>query len=214
MVKIDVSGCNCTKPGVIHLDPNPKIWIRLTVDGKKRRQRLCLVDVKRFSENTYFSKMLIFEKGKCLHGVWLHFKKFSGKYFPMFGKEERKHKSRKTQATTQKKIINDDTEHRPTTAPSIAIRDRDRRRDRDLAFFARSQSMAISIRFDLVKARSRSRSSAIAISIRSRDRDQRRLECLPTRSRSVRTGDRDRARALSLSLSLIFRKYFEGKIEV
>ena len=36
----------------------------------------------------------------------------------------------KTQATTQEKI-NDDTEHRPTTAPSI---------DRDLAFFARSWS--------------------------------------------------------------------------
>ena len=45
----------------------------------------------------------------------------------------------KTQATTQEKI-NDDTEHRPTTAPSIVIRDRDRRRDRDLAFFARSRS--------------------------------------------------------------------------
>ena len=47
----------------------------------------------------------------------------------------------KTQATTQEKI-NDDTEHRPTTAPSIVIRDRDRRRDRDLAFFARSRLTA------------------------------------------------------------------------
>ena len=84
--------------------------------------------------------MLIFEKEKCFHGVWLHFKKFSGKYFLVFGKEEGKHKSRKTQATTQEKIINDDIEHHSTTAPSIAIWDRDQRRDRDLAFFARSRS--------------------------------------------------------------------------
>ena len=41
-------------------------------------------------------------------GVWLHFNKFSGKYFLVFGKEEGKHKSRKTQATTQKKIINNE----------------------------------------------------------------------------------------------------------
>ena len=95
--------------------------------------RLCLVGVKRFPENTYFPKMLISGKGKCFHGVWLHFKKFSGKYFLVFGKEEGKHKSRKTQATAQEKIINDDTEQRPTTAPLIAIRDRNRRRDRDLA---------------------------------------------------------------------------------
>ena len=39
--------------------------------------------------------MLIFGKGKCFHGVWLHFKKFSGKYFLVFGKEEGKHKSEK-----------------------------------------------------------------------------------------------------------------------
>ena len=40
-------------------------------------------------------------------GVWLHFNKFSGKYFLVFGKEEGKHKSKQAQATTQKKIIND-----------------------------------------------------------------------------------------------------------
>ena len=123
--------------------------------------------------------------------VWLHFKKFSGKYFLVFGKEEGKHKSRKTQATTQ---IQSDDKSSPTTAPSIAIRDRDRRRDRDLAFFARSRSMAqsreasiaisnlplsptyeisrstlreiapliaISIRRDLAKARSRSSSFTV-----------------------------------------------------
>ena len=55
--------------------------------------RLCLVAVKRFPENTYFSEMLISGKGKCFHGVWLHCKKFSGKYFLVFGKEGGKHKS-------------------------------------------------------------------------------------------------------------------------
>ena len=64
--------------------------------------------------------MLISGKGKCFHGVWLHFKKFSGKHFLVFGKEEEKHKFRKTQATTQEKIIHDD-KFSPTTAPSIAI---------------------------------------------------------------------------------------------
>ena len=94
--------------------------------------RLCLVAVKRFPENTYFPEISISGKGKCFHGVWLHFKKFSEKYFLVFGKEEGKHKFRKTQATTQEKIIHDD-KFSPMTAPSIAIRDcdRDRRRDRD-----------------------------------------------------------------------------------
>ena len=62
--------------------------------------RLCLVAVKRFPENTYFSEMLISGTGKCFHGFWLYFKKFFGKYFLVFGKEEGKHKFRKTQATT------------------------------------------------------------------------------------------------------------------
>ena len=55
--------------------------------------RLCLVAVKRFPKNTYFPEMLISGKGKCFHGVWLHCKKFSEKYFMVFGKEEGKHKS-------------------------------------------------------------------------------------------------------------------------
>ena len=37
--------------------------------------------------------MLISGKGKCFHGVWLHCKKFSEKYFLVFGKEKGKHKS-------------------------------------------------------------------------------------------------------------------------
>ena len=34
---------------------------------------------------------------------WLHFKKFSGKYFLMFGKEEGKHKSENTKPQSRKK---------------------------------------------------------------------------------------------------------------
>ena len=56
---------------------------------------LCLVAVKRFLENIYFSEILIFRKGKCFHGVWLHCKKFFRKYFLVFGKEKGKHKSEK-----------------------------------------------------------------------------------------------------------------------
>ena len=183
--------------------------------------RLCLVAIKRFLENTYFPEMLISGKGKCFHGVWLHFKKFSEKYFLVFGKEERKHKSRKTQATTQKKIINDNKSS-PTTAPSIAIRDRDQRL-REIAIsnlplsptyeISRSTlheialSIAISIRCDLAKARSRStarsRDSEITINgdwnVCRRDRDWRGREIAI-------------ARALSLSLSLSFFGYtLKGK---
>ena len=39
--------------------------------------------------------------------VWLHFKKFSEKYFLVFGKEEGKDKPRKTRTKPRKKIIND-----------------------------------------------------------------------------------------------------------
>ena len=108
----------------------------------------------------------------------------------------------KTQAITQEKI-NDDTEHRPTTAPSIAIdgtiaispssRDRDRRRDRDLREFA--PSIAISIRCDLAKARSlstaRSRSSRdCAVDC---DLDPLREIAINCVARS-RTGDRNQRR--------------------
>ena len=114
----------------------------------------------------------------------------------------------------RKKISNDDKSS-PTTAPSIAIRDRDRRRDLGSGAISRltlreiAPSIAISIRCDLAKARSRSaaqsREGEIAINgdwnVCRRDRHRRGLEIAI-------------ARARSLSLSLIFRKYFEGKIEV
>ena len=82
---------------------------------------------KTFSGKYIFSGNANFQKRKIFLCVWLYFKKFSGKYFLVFGKEEGKHKSRKTQATTQKK-----------TSTTIG--------DRDL----RSRSwIAISIRRDL-----------------------------------------------------------------
>ena len=102
-------------------------------------------------------------------------------------------------------------------AISPSSRDRDRRRD--LAKARSRSSRDYDRRRDLAKRRRRSRSGAIsrrqdrdldpvarsgaiAISIRSRD---------PVRSRSDAIAI---VRALCLSLSLIFRKYFEGKIEV
>ena len=97
--------------------------------------------------------------------VWLHFKKFSGKYFLVFGKEEGKHKSRKTQATTQKKIINDDKSSLMTT-PSIAIspssRDRDlvKCRSRSRIFLFRLHTRSYNRRFARSRRRSRSRSFA------------------------------------------------------
>ena len=52
--------------------------------------RLCLVAVKRFSENTYFPEMLISGKGK-------YFSVFGciSKNFLVFGKEKGKHKPKK-----------------------------------------------------------------------------------------------------------------------
>ena len=94
--------------------------------------------------------------------VLLHFKKFSGKYFLVFGKEEGKQKSRKTQATTQKKIINDDKSSLMTT-PSIAIspssRDRDlvKCRSRSRIFLFRLHTRSYNRRFARSRRRSRSR---------------------------------------------------------
>ena len=183
---------------------------------------------KTFSEKYIFSGNANFRKRKMFPWCLVAFQKISGKYFLVFGKEEGKHKSRKTQATTQEKIINDDTEHRPTTAPSITIspslRDRDRRRD--LAKARSRSSRDHDRRRNLAKRRSRSRIFLSRLHTRSRAvyRDQRR-DLATARSRSTAAGMfageiaigadwRSRSRASALSLSLIFRKYFEGKIEV
>ena len=101
--------------------------------------------------------------------VWLHFKKFSGKYFLMFGKEEGKDKPKKN-------IINDRDPRSRSRRRDLAIngassrwRDlaidasRDRAVDRDLAF-DRDRDQ----RRDLVTRRSRDRVGEIAISDRDR----------------------------------------------
>ena len=132
-------------------------------------------------------------------------KNFPEKIFLVFGKEEGKHKFRKTQATTQEKIIHDD-KFSLMTAPSIAIRDRDRdrRRDRNLAFFARSRSTA--------RSRSMARSRfEIAISLRRSRSPRSRSEITidAARSRSTRRdrdlakhcADRDRRGEIAISRS-------------
>ena len=161
--------------------------------------------------------------------VWLHFKKFSGKYFLVFGKKEGKHKSENTSHNPEKKnhqrrkCFQSDDRAVIAIDGAIAIspssRDRDRRRDHDL------REIAID---GVISRRSRSCLREIVPSIAISDRDRAidrdlglELELAISdwswSSRS-RTGSSPLARArslsLSLSLSLIFRKCFEGKIEV
>ena len=102
--------------------------------------------------------------------VWLHFKKFSRKYFLVFGKEEGKHKSRKTQATTQKKIINDrDPRSRSCRRDLTKARSRSRERIVISRRQDRDQRRDLANDRDLAKARSRStsrsRDSAISRSV-------------------------------------------------
>ena len=58
---------------------------------------------KTFSGKYIFSGNANFRKRKIFLCVWLHFKKFSGKYFLVFGKEEGKHKSENTSHNLEKK---------------------------------------------------------------------------------------------------------------
>ena len=58
---------------------------------------------KTFSGKYIFSGNANFRKRKMFSYVWLHFKKFSGKYFLVFGKEEGKHKSENTKTQPRKK---------------------------------------------------------------------------------------------------------------
>ena len=64
--------------------------------------RLCLVAVKRFPENTYFSEMLISGKGKCFHGV-VAFQKIFRKKFSGVWKRRRKTQIRKCRITQIRK---------------------------------------------------------------------------------------------------------------
>ena len=52
---------------------------------RKYQLRLCLVHVKYFPENKYFSRNAIFEKRKCIQAVWLSRNSFYRKSIPIFG---------------------------------------------------------------------------------------------------------------------------------
>ena len=104
---------------------------------------------------------------------------------------------------------------------SRSSRDRNRRRDRDLREIA--PSIAISIRFARSRSTaSRGRGLEIAINDSAGSTDWRSRTRTGDRGLEIAINDgeiaawrsRSSARALSLSLSLIFRKHFEGKIEV
>ena len=87
---------------------------------------------------TFFGKYIFFgnanfRKRKIFLCVWLHFKKFSGKYFLVFGKEEGKHKPKKN-------IIND---------RDLRLRSRDQRRELATARSRDRSEIAISRRCDL-----------------------------------------------------------------
>ena len=59
-----------------------------------------------FGKYSIFRKCYFSER-KMFTCIWLHFKKFSEKYFLVFGKEEGKDKPRKTRTKPRNKIIND-----------------------------------------------------------------------------------------------------------
>ena len=155
--------------------------------------RLCLVVVKRFPENTYFLEMLISGKGKYFHVFGCISKNFPENIFWCLEKKKEitnpeKHKPQPRKNSNTVQIL---------PLGSLASRDRDQR-------------------CDLAVARSRSTDLPLG----SRDLP-RRIFLLDLSSARSREGEiafvaspLARARALSLSLSLIFRKCFEGKIEV
>ena len=160
--------------------------------------------------------MLISGKGKCFHVFGCISKNFPENIFWCLEKKKENTNPEKHKPQPRSS---------PTTAPSIAIRDRDRRRDRNLTFFARSRSTARSREASIAisdlplsptYAISRSTLHEIVINgdwnVCRRDRDWRGLELGVRRRPSDCAGSRARAR--SLSLCKIFRKYFEGKIEV
>ena len=163
--------------------------------------RLCLVAVKRFPENTYFPEMLISGKGKYFHVFGCISKNFLENIFWCLEK--------KKENTTQKKL-----KHSSNSSSRISRR-RDlakaRSRLTDLPLGSRDLPRQIFLS-DLSLVRSREGEIAIngAISL-WRDRDQW-CDLATARSRSSLL--LSRARTRSLSLSLIFRKCFEGKIEV
>ena len=143
--------------------------------------------------------------------VWLHFKKFSEKYFLVFGKEEGKDKPRKTRTKPRKKIIND---RRSTGFDGAVLRellsndrviDRDRRRD---LMKARSRSTLRDCDrwHDLAKRRSRSReASHRSQSARCFVRSRFRIAVVGLElARSARTGARGSPAIVELDWSSVF----------
>ena len=176
--------------------------------------------------------MLTFGKRKCFHVFGCISKNFLENIFWCLEKKKEntnpeKHKPQPRSSPTTNPVRRPRRRSRSTARSrkaSITIS------DLPLSDLAIEASRDRAVDRDLDPVRSRDGEIAIngAIS-RRRDRDQRRLECLPARSRSARTGARSspaivgligmflllsHAHALSLSLCKIFRKYFEGKIEV
>ena len=176
---------------------------------------LCLVAVKRFPENTYFPEMLISGKGKYFHVFGCISKNFPENIFWCLEKkkentnpEKHKPQPRKNSSTTTNSVRRPRRRSRSKIAIDGAIsrrRDRDRRIFlSDLAIFLDRSSSGISRRRDLAKARSRS-------TARSRRHEISTNGAISRRRDRVR---RFSSRARAFSLSLIFRKCFEGKIEV
>ena len=143
---------------------------------------------KTFSGKYIFSGNANFRKRKIFPCVWLHFKKFSGKYFLMFGKEEGKDKLKKN-------IINDRDS-----------RSRSRRRDRRVARSRLDRDLDRRRNCDQLRDLATARDRAVNRDLHGdrRTGDQRRLELRVHR----RSSDwlfgffSSHARALSLSLSL------------
>ena len=197
---------------------------------------------KMFSGKYIFSGNANFRKRKIFFHVWLHFKKFSGKYFLVFGKEKGKHKPKKntindrdlrSRSCRRDLAINDASSRRREIAVDLRSRARDgaisRRRSRSeiviWGAISRRREIAPSIaiwgassqRRDL---RSRCRDGARSRS--SRDRAAWSSDCWSAPP-EARTGDRHRLEidwlfsffsslARALSLSLSF--FFQKCFEV
>ena len=154
--------------------------------------RLCLVAVKRFPENTYFPEMLISEKGKYFSVFGCISKKFSENIFWCLEKKKENTNPEKHKPQPRKKSSTTTGDHDPRSRSTARLRSR----------------LLREIAIDGMISRSLDRdlgSSSLAV-----DRDGE-----ITINGTISPSDASPlARARSLSLSLIFRKCFEGKIEV
>ena len=101
---------------------------------------------KTFSGKYICSGNANFRKRKIFPCVWLHFKKFSGKYFLVFGKEEGKHNPEKTQ--TQFKFFLLDLSPVRSREGEIAINGAiSLRRDRVRRFSSCARALSLSLSF-------------------------------------------------------------------